>query len=622
MTLLIAGVIFAIFIFSLVGDEQGTFGMSPIVPWPAAILASAAIIISLLAILNILAKHLHQFALAGFLLLAAASAMVLFATDGPSSPFIALWMIISVFAGVFGLAGIVPLFLMVNGYLAYQFGTGAEVSRNDVVVYILAAELPLLISFLIWHNKSSKENTKEQAFSELSQELSQVSNQSDIVISSIADGVIAVDSKGAIRLINPAALKILGWEGQDAMGLDYRSVLTLLGKDDKQVERNADPVYQVFNDNKSVLNDDLSLSTHSGKKLAVSLLVSPAGGEGQGAIVVFRDITKQKREEREQAEFISTASHEMRTPVAAMEGYLGLAMNPATAVIDEKARTYLAKAHESAEHLGRLFQDLLDISRVEDGRLKNEPRPIDLVAFCGELTASFAQKTNEKQLSLMFKPSQDSEDPNKPRLNPVFYVMADPDHLREITANLIDNAIKYTKEGGIELDVLGDDEQATVSITDTGIGIAPEDLPHLFQKFYRVDNSDTREIGGTGLGLYLARRLVENMNGRIWVESKFQKGSTFYISLPRLTQEEAQAELEKVKQSSSAPAKMPSIGQLPSNMAGSAQATAQPSVATTPAPAAAPAVQPVAQPQAQPSAPTTQEPVNQPPQAPPPITQQ
>src|SRR5690606_4513614 len=99
----------------------------------------------------------------------------------------------------------------------------------------------------------------------------------------------------------------------------------------------------------------------------VSLVASPVGGPGSGIIIVFRDITKEKAEEREQAEFISTASHEMRTPVASIEGYLGLALNPATAQVDEKARNYITKAHEAAQHLGRLFQDLLDTARAEDG---------------------------------------------------------------------------------------------------------------------------------------------------------------------------------------------------------------------------------------------------------------
>jgi hypothetical protein len=193
--------------------------------------------------------------------------------------------------------------------------------------------------------------------------------------------------------------------------------------------------------------------------------------------------------------------------------------------------------------------------------------------------------------------------------------MADKDHLREVVSNIIENAIKYTKEGLVEVDVIGDDEQITVSVKDSGIGIPPEDLPHLFQKFYRVDNSDTREIGGTGLGLYLSRRLVENMNGRVWVESKFQKGSTFFVSLPRLTDAEVQAAQEKEAEGKPGTRAAPIIGQLPSNMA-------QPQTPKTPQQNVpvqqTQATQPVAQtppPPTQPSQPAT--PAAQPPAQPP-----
>ena len=123
--------------------------------------------------------------------------------------------------------------------------------------------------------------------------------------------------------------------------------------------------------NTASVTDKFSLTTGSGKKLIVSLVVSPIGDIGSGVIIVFRDITKTKSDEREQAEFISTASHEMRTPVASIEGYLGLALNPNTAQIDQKARDFIEKAHASAQHLGRLFQDLLDVSKADDGRLSN-----------------------------------------------------------------------------------------------------------------------------------------------------------------------------------------------------------------------------------------------------------
>ena len=132
-------------------------------------------------------------------------------------------------------------------------------------------------------------------------------------------------------------------------------------------------------------------------------------------------------------------------------------------------------------------------------------------------------------------------------LQPIFYANIDPDHFREVVSNLIENAIKYTPSGEVVVNVTGDDKQISVSVKDSGIGIPAEDIPHLFQKFYRVDNSDTREIGGTGLGLYLSRRLAEAMSGNLRVESKYKEGSTFYLEIPRMNSSDAKQRLESAE---------------------------------------------------------------------------
>lgn len=390
----------------------------------------------------------------------------------------------------------------------------------------------IMIALIGLHRQHRSNDGQAEAYHAMAQELSQVANKSEIVINAIGDGVIATDGKGLIQLINPAAQAIIGWGKQDAEDLDYHSVIKLCDDKGNLIADDTGPIEQVLHDNPSIMRNDLQLMTNSGKKINISLLVSPVGKYGNGAIIVFRDITDEVSENKQRAEFISTASHEMRTPVAAIEGYLGLALNPATAQIDDKARAYLTKAHESAEHLGRLFQDLLDVSKAEDGRLKNDPRVIEVVDFMRESVGVLTARAQEQGLSLVFQPDTSESSVNS--IAPIFYTQVDPDHLRETMSNLIENAIKYTKEGSVTVNVSGDNEHVTISVTDTGIGIAKEDIPHLFQKFYRIDNSDTREIGGTGLGLYLCRRLVESMNGRLWVESEAGQGSTFYVQLARI----------------------------------------------------------------------------------------
>ncbi|MDN5819684.1 MAG: ATP-binding protein [bacterium] len=475
-----------------------------------------------------------------YLLLAATTVGLILSSGEINSPFITVWMLVAVFSAIYGWLGVTPLLLAVI-YYALQGYLDQSLSNADMLSIGLAGLLPLLVSYIIWHVKPASRTDGDKAYRKLANELSETSNKSDIVINAISDGVIAIDSQGVIELINPAAQQIVGWDQGEALKLNYKSVLKLIGKDSKELQPSVDPVSTVLADNKQVRNDDLTLVTMSGKKLIVSLIVTPIGQIGSGALIVFRDVTNQRKEEREQAEFISTASHEMRTPVASMEGYLGLALNPATAQIDDKARDFIEKAHESAKHLGALFQDLLDISKAEDGRLDSKPKVIDLAAFTSEVVTSLKPLADKKNLSIISDADSNNgeDEPGERRLTPIFYVHIDSDHLRELLSNLIENAIKYTPQGSVKIDIDGDEDHATVSIADSGIGIPTEDIPHLFQKFYRVDNTDTREIGGTGLGLYLCRKLAESMSGRIWAESEYKRGSIFHVELPRISHEDA-----------------------------------------------------------------------------------
>ena len=486
-------------------------------------------------------KHETGIGIFVYLLTVAVAATTIITSGGVVSPFLVMWIIVAIFAGFFGviISGIMGL-LVILQIIATSVQQGINI--QFIIGYLFFGFLPLIFSLVLWiRRQKTDDNT-----SSLENKLSAVESKSDVVINAIDDGVLAISKDGNIELINPSAQQIIGWDQGDALGLNWKSVLKLVTSDGKDVEDLENPIAQSLSKNQPTHNDKLFLLTSSEKRILVSIVSSPVGTDGEGVIVVFRDITKEKAEEREQAEFISTASHEMRTPVASIEGYLGLALNPATAHIDEKARDFITKAHESAQHLGRLFQDLLDISKVEDGRMKNNPKIINVNEFLKDIFDGLATKANEKQLNYIFMPDIIDEGKEK-SLQPIFYANIDPDHFREVVSNLIENAIKYTPSGEVVVNVTGDDKQISVSVKDSGIGIPAEDIPHLFQKFYRVDNSDTREIGGTGLGLYLSRRLAEAMSGNLRVESKYKEGSTFYLEIPRMSSSDAKQRLESAE---------------------------------------------------------------------------
>ncbi|OYX41307.1 hypothetical protein B7Y94_05335, partial [Candidatus Saccharibacteria bacterium 32-49-12] len=494
------------------------------IPDFVAIGAGVSAVLSLLFYISKIFANSFWASFIVYIIFSATTAGLIWLTGETSSMFVPVWSLIAFASAIFAAYGI-GLILTTSIVAMGSLLLDGVIDTVPLLTATISSVVPVLIGTLIWrHHDVIDESTRN--VKHLTNKLSEVANRSEIVINAIGDGVMAVNGIGVIELINPAAQKILGWSKQDAISLNYKSIMPMKDDNNHELDKVADPVANVLNTNQLSRANAINAETKSGKKIVLGLVVSPIGEPGTGAIVVFRDVTRERAEEREQAEFISTASHEMRTPVASIEGYLGLALNPSTATIDARAKDFILKAHEAAQHLGRLFQDLLDVSRSEDGRLTNTPRVVNLSEFVGTVVEGLQPKAAEKGLTLTYIPSSQRA---QRILVPVLYANLDNDHVREILNNLIENAIKYTPTGEVTIDVNGTDDKIIVSVKDTGLGIPPEDLPHLFQKFYRVNNLDRQSIGGTGLGLYLSRRLTEAMQGRLWVESDYGNGSTFFV---------------------------------------------------------------------------------------------
>ncbi|HVX24511.1 MAG TPA: ATP-binding protein [Candidatus Saccharimonadales bacterium] len=368
-----------------------------------------------------------------------------------------------------------------------------------------------------------------------------------VIFDSLEDGVILIDAEQTIQLINPAAATICGWKIDEATGVSVTAVVKLVTNKGEPIAADANPFEKLFKDGQNLHDEQLFLLSRDNKQLSISFSLSPlVSGEQtpSAAVAIIRDVSQRRAQEQQRADFISTASHEMRTPVAAIEGYLALALNDKVSTVDERARGYLEKAHSSTQHLGKLFQDLLTSAKAEDGRLVSHPGVIEIGSYLEQVTSDLRFAAEKKGLAVDFSVGNNSI-VNKRKamtekiVKPLYYVYADPDRLREVITNLFDNAVKYTDEGKITIGLTGDNQVVQCSVSDTGPGIPADDLPHLFQKFYRVDNSTTRTIGGTGLGLFICKKIIELYNGRIWVESELGKGSSFYINLPRLTNQQA-----------------------------------------------------------------------------------
>ncbi len=477
-------------------------------------------------------------------------------TGGLHSWFHLSWVIMILFGGMFGAYMILSFLMLTTMYLIVITTNTQGVVRVDLYSCIVLAVNYLvgIISYLIWRPMYMDQESQQVV--KLTGALKSKQQQAEILIQSISDGIIVTDTDGKINLLNQSASKMIGWPMEEATGISVEQVMKLQKEDSTPLDDRANPFERVLKTSEQY-NQIVRLISRDNKTLIVSLVISPIvipkSSNLIGTVAVFRDVSSARTEEHQRADFISTASHEMRTPVAAIEGYLALALNDKVSQVDAKARDYLVKAHESTQHLGKLFQDLLTSARAEDGRLSNHPQVIELASFVKELTDGLRFSADKKGLKTSFAiGSTGNQGPTEGSLSrvikPLYYVEVDPDRLREVLTNLFDNAVKYTDEGTITIGLTGDDKVVQLFIRDSGVGIPPEDVPHLFQKFYRVDNSTTRTVGGSGLGLFICRKIIELYHGRIWVESVIKEGSTFYINLPRLSSQKAQ-ELQQLQQS-------------------------------------------------------------------------
>lgn len=460
-------------------------------------------------------------------------------TGGLDSPFYIFWLLIVIIAGAFGSIETAIIVVATTIYFAVEFvlyGFKSSYLSGHISQLVVTILTGALIEWVYWRNL--RNGTGGDKILEGVPSSGGIL-QADVLMSQMAEGVIVVDAQRRIQLFNHAAQNLTGWDLASAQGIDSSLVLKLSDLEDKTIAAEADPFMRAWDSGKNIILDDLVMTTKAGRKIQLNISVSPIFGDQQqvsGGIALIRDISREKAVERQRDEFVSTASHEMRTPVAAIEGYISLAMNANIATIDERARGFLVKAHDAVGHLGELFRDLLSVTKAEEGKLHGPLVAVNVTDLVQRAVDDMEFSAAKKSLTLSFQTAglvASSQSSNA--IMPIFWAKGDPERLREVVMNLIENAIKFTPQGGITISMVGDLKEVRVSVSDSGIGISEEDIGHLFQKFYRIDNSATRTIGGTGLGLYLCRTIIELFNGRIWATSKAGAGTTFHFSLPRLS---------------------------------------------------------------------------------------
>jgi two-component system phosphate regulon sensor histidine kinase PhoR len=345
---------------------------------------------------------------------------------------------------------------------------------------------------------------------------------------SMAEGLLVLDARGRISMLNPAAEAMLSLKKDAVLG---RTPLEAVRSHD------LDDLLKGAARQDGAASAEITLA-HPRRRILAGTAVGlrDSSGGWQGTVLALRDITQLKRLEEMRMEFVVNVSHELRTPLTAIRGYAETLLDGGLAD-GKEARRFLEIIHRHAERLGRLLNDLLDLSNIELERTPLHLRPLSLADVATQAVATLAPQAERKAIRLT------TEIPAN--LPPV---LADRDRLVQILVNLIDNAVKFTPDGGsialrakpisdfgfrISDSTIRNPQSAiAIEVEDTGIGIPPKDLPRITERFYRVDRARSRELGGTGLGLAIVKHLVQAHGGALSIESEPGKGTRVRITLP------------------------------------------------------------------------------------------
>jgi two-component system phosphate regulon sensor histidine kinase PhoR len=317
--------------------------------------------------------------------------------------------------------------------------------------------------------------------------------------------VIAADGRGRIVTANPAARRLLGYESDEPLP-DLPELFRM-----KAARQVVDAAIggAVVEDREIDLGDSV-------------LLVNARPLATGGALLVLHDLTELRRLEAVRRDFVANVSHELKTPLTSISGYAETILNdPPDA---ETSRRFFATIVANARRMQRLVDDLLDLSRIESGRWQPDAEPVDVATAAEEVWNGLADRRSEREVTFAMEIAPDAA-----------LVLADADGVRQILTNLIDNALRYTPAGGrIVCRTERRDGGLTLSVIDSGQGIAGDHLPRIFERFYRVDSSRSRAEGGTGLGLAIVKHLLEAHGGRVWAESERGRGTAVHCWFPNL----------------------------------------------------------------------------------------
>jgi len=332
------------------------------------------------------------------------------------------------------------------------------------------------------------------------------------IFTNFADGLLLLE-KGRVTLMNPLAKEMFGLKEEEVVG---KSILKLAESE------KLEPLISLFQKRgMDLFREEVVLK---GSVLEVSTTPVFKAKEDIGRIIILHDVTREKAIEKMKTEFVSIAAHQLRTPLSAIKWILNMMLDGDLGALTETQKEFLKKTYQSNERMVRLVNDLLNVTRIEEGRFLQTLKKVDIIEVVKKRSRAVKEIAERKGLAF----SLDLPATRVPK------VSIDPEKISLVIQNLIDNALNYTREGEVRVSVkvLKEKNRLLFSVSDTGIGISQEDQKRVFTKFFRSTNAVRTETEGTGLGLFIAKNIIEAHGGKIWFKSELGKGSSFYFTLP------------------------------------------------------------------------------------------
>jgi len=400
----------------------------------------------------------------------------------------------------------------VNGTLAWYRTTAGPIDSDGTITGLV------LITFDITEDRYRTDALRE---GKRVAEAARIRDRA--LLDSIGEGLVVINENGEIADINPSATRLLGYHPEELVGQWFPSVMLALDDNGNEIHPLDRPALRALSSGEAI-SEVVRYRRKDGSYFPAAVTISPVVLEGRpvGAIEVFRDLTRERELEQAKEEFVSLASHQLRTPATGVKAYISMLLDGYTGNLTVQQQSFLKKVFTSNERQLQIINDMLSVARMDAGRVVPELASADLTALINDVVDEQRPTIRSRHQTLNLKlPAAKVEG------------VVDAKLVRMALENVVNNASKYTPEGGsIALGLRQTGATAQITIRDTGVGIAKADLPRLFKRFSRIDNPLSTHGGGTGLGLYLAHNVVTLHYGRMLVDSTPGEGTVFTVELP------------------------------------------------------------------------------------------